>query len=396
MKIEPKTRGFICTTAHPTGCDENVRGMIQYVMKNKKEPNDRMPKKVLVIGSSTGYGLASRIAAAFGCGAATIGVAFEKPASGVRTASAGWYNTAAFDKYASAAGLISFHVMGDAYSEACKKEVFDLIRREFGQIDLLVYSLAAPRRTMPDGSTVSSVLKPVGAPYGGLTVDMRTGQLYEVSLEPAAPEEIEATVKVMGGGDWADWVRGLKGEGLLADSFTTVAYSYIGPALTHAIYTDGSIGQAKADLKRTADEMAKEHGIRSLVSVNKALVTQSSAAIPVVPLYISILFREMKKRGTHEGVIEQMHRMMDKLYGPITELDENGYLRMDDWEMEPELQKTIEDIWPMLTQENVADYADFDAYTKDFLGLFGFGADGVDYEADTDAGVNIEHLVSVV
>lgn len=394
MIIEPKTRGFICTTAHPVGCDENVRRMIKYVLENKCE-NASMPKRVLVIGSSTGYGLASRIAAAFGGGAATVGVAFEKPAQGARCASTGWYNTAAFDKYASAHGLFCANIMGDAYSEAVKDEVCALIKRELGGIDMLVYSLAAPRRTMADGTTVSSVLKPVGKPYTGTSIDLRTHKLSEVTLEPANDDEIAATVKVMGGDDWQAWMKRLSSEGLLDDNFTTVAYSYVGPELTHAIYKDGTIGQAKADLKAAADRIAACYGVRSLVSVNKALVTQSSAAIPVVPLYISILFREMKRLGTHEGVIEQMDRMMKKLYGGNTELDPDGLLRMDDYEMDSALQARIADIWSKLNDDNVSEYADFNEYDSEFLKLFGFGVEGVDYGADVSAELSCGHLTVV-
>ena len=358
---------------------------------NKKE-GISMPKKVLVIGSSTGYGLASRIASAFGGGAATVGVAFEKPASGNRCASAGWYNTVAFDKYASAHGLYCANVMGDAYSKAVKDAVCEIIKRDLGKIDMLVYSLAAPRRTMPDGATVSSVLKPVGKQYTGTSVDLKTHALSSVTLEPATDEEIANTVKVMGGDDWQAWVRRLSDEGLLAENSTTVAYSYIGPELTHAIYTDGTIGKAKADLKAAADKISSDYGVRSLVSVNKALVTQSSAAIPVVPLYISILFKQMKALGTHEGVIEQMDRMMKKLYGGNTVLDELGMLRMDDYEMEPSLQAKIDEIWSKLTDENVDEYADFAEYDSEFLRLFGFEVDGVDYTSDVDADRAIGHL----
>ncbi len=393
MIIEPKTRGFICTTAHPMGCDENVRRMIKYTLEHKSGEN--YPKRVLVIGSSTGYGLASRIAAAFGGGASTIGVAFEKPSLNGRCASTGWYNTAAFDKYASAHGLYSANVMGDAYSDAVKDEVCALIKRDLGQIDMLVYSLAAPRRTLADGTTVSSVLKPIGAPYSGKSVDLRTKALSEVTLEPATEAEIADTVRVMGGEDWQAWMDKLASEGLIGDGFTTAAYSYIGPSLTHAIYKDGTIGQAKAHLAATAENIASKYGVRALISVNKALVTQSSAAIPVVPLYISILFREMKALGTHEGVIEQMDRMMKKLYSGATELDSDGMLRMDDYEMEPSLQAKIASLWETLTSENVSEYADFSEYDREFLKLFGFMVDGVDYSADVDPDVPVGHLTTV-
>ncbi len=395
MLIEPKVRGFICTTAHPIGCDENVRRMIQYTASHPIE--GALPKKVLVIGSSTGYGLASRIAAAFGGKAATVGVAFEKPAFGTRCASAGWYNTAAFDKYASAEGLYSRNVMGDAYSDPVKGAVCDLIEKELGEIDMLIYSLAAPRRTLADGTSVSSVLKPVGTAYTGKSVDLRTGKLSEVTLEPASEAEIEATVRVMGGEDWRAWVEKLAARGLLAKGFTTTAYSYIGPALTHAIYKDGTIGKAKAHLAATAKAMAKDFSCRAFISVNKALVTQSSAAIPVVPLYISILFRKMKALGTHEGVIEQMVRMMEKLYGTErTPFDAEGMLRMDDYEMEEQLQADIAALWDNLTDENVSEYADFAEYQKEFLRLFGFETEGVDYAADVDPDVSVGHLTSLL
>ena len=394
MIIEPKTRGFICTTAHPVGCDEIVRKMIKYTLENKK-PDANMPKRVLVIGSSMGYGLASRIAAAFGGGASTVGVAFEKPAQGTRCASAGWYNTAAFDKYASAHGLYSANIMGDAYSSDVKKAVCEIIKRDLGGIDMLVYSLAAPRRTMPDGTTVSSVLKPVGEPYSGTSIDLRTHSLSEVTIDPASEAEIEATVKVMGGDDWKAWMACLESEGLLSSDFTTVAYSYIGPKLTHAIYKDGTIGKAKADLLACASDISEKYGVRALVSVNKALVTQSSAAIPVVPLYISILFKEMMKLGTHEGVIEQMVRMMDKLYCGKTVLDAEGRLRMDDYEMDESLQNRILEIWNGLSESSVSEVADFSTYDREFLKLFGFGEEGVDYGADVSHELEIGHLTVV-
>ena len=397
MIIEPKTRGFICTTAHPVGCDENVRRMIKYTMEHPAagECLQARPKNVLVSGSSTGYGLASRIAAAFGGKAATVGVAFEKPSVNGRPASAGWYNTAAFDKYASAAGLTSINIMGDAYGTAAKDAACAAIREHLGKVDLVVYSLAAPRRTLADGTTVSSVLKPVGAPYTGKSVDLRTKTLSEVTLEPAAEAEVADTVRVMGGEDWRAWINRLHAEGLLADGFTTVAYSYLGPALTHAIYKDGTIGMAKNHLKATADAIAADYGVRALISVNKALVTQSSAAIPVVPLYISILFKEMQARGTHEGVIEQMVRMMEKLYDGETPLDEAGMLRMDDYEMEPSLQAKIAGMWETLTDENLAEAADFAAYDREFLRLFGFGTEGVDYAQDVSPEVPLGHLVTL-
>jgi len=396
MIVTEKIRGFICTTAHPVGCEENVRRQIEFVKNNKKDMHNP-PKKVLVLGSGAGYGLASRISAAFGMRADTIGVSFERPGAGVRCASAGWYNTAAFQKYATEDGLAAYDIMGDAFTAEIKNLTADLIKEKFGQIDLLVYSIASPRRTMADGSVVSSALKPIGAASTAKSIDTATGKIKFVTLEAAAEgsDEIASTVTVMGGEDWADWVSFLKDRNLLADGFTTLAYDYIGPKVTEAIYRNGTIGRAKEHLEATAREMdsnLKKINGGAYVSVNKALVTQSSAAIPSIPLYISLLFKLMKKQGNHEGAIEQMHRMFtDKIYGGSgVTLDENALVRMDDYEMDADLQAKVAKIWEEVTDENLAEFADLSGYTDDFKKLFGFGFENVDYTMDVDIEVPLD------
>ena len=382
MVVQPKVRGFICTTAHPVGCDKAVKDQIDYVKKQGKLDG---AKKVLVIGSSMGYGLASRISAAFGCGAATLGVMFDKPASGNKTATSGWYNTKAFEKYAAAEGLYAKTVNGDAYSEEVKKEVIELIKQDLGKVDLVVYSLAAPRRTV--GETVyKSVLKTTGESYTNKTIDLKNNTITEITLEPATDEEIEATVKVMGGEDWEDWINALKAADALEENAVTLAYSYVGPTITHPMYYHGSIGRAKAHLLATSKKIT-ENGVRAYVSVNKALVTQSSSAIPIVPLYISILYKVMKAKGNHEGCIEQMYRMFGKLYGGELALDSEGQIRMDDWEMREDVQSEVSKMWESINADNFKDFTDMDGYWKDFYALFGFEIDGVDYDADVDVNV---------
>ncbi|MBD5138681.1 MAG: trans-2-enoyl-CoA reductase family protein [Ruminococcus sp.] len=391
MIVKPKIRGFICTTAHPDGCREIVKSQIDYV-KGKGKING--PKKVLVIGASMGYGLASRISAAYGCGAATIGVIFDKQGSGSKTASAGWYNTAAFEKYAHEDGLYAKTINGDAFSREIKDETIALIKKDLGKVDMIVYSLAAPRRTTSDGTVYSSVLKTTGGEFTNKTIDVKTGEVSEVTIPPATEQEIFATVKVMGGEDWKEWIGALKAADAVEDGAITVAYSYIGPELTHPIYKDGSIGRAKAHLAATAKEITKSiSGVTAYVSVNKALVTQSSSAIPIVPLYISILYKTMKGMNLHEGCIEQMQRMFaEKLYGGSVETDDEGLVRMDDWEMRPDVQEKVSAAWNQIGSENLADYSDLDGYRRDFNMLFGFDAEGVDYEADTDIEVGIDSL----
>lgn len=392
MVVKPKIRGFICTTAHPDGCKAIVKEQIEYVKNAGKISG---PKKVLVIGASMGYGLASRISAAYGCGASTIGVIFDKQGSAGKTASAGWYNTAAFEEFAHKDGLYAKTLNGDAFSREIKDETIALIKKDLGKVDMVVYSLAAPRRTTSDGTVYSSVLKTTGKEFTNKTIDVKTGAVSEVTIAPATEQEIFATVKVMGGEDWKEWIGALKAADAIEDGAVTVAYSYIGPELTHPIYKDGSIGRAKAHLAETAKEITKSiSGVSAYVSVNKALVTQSSSAIPIVPLYISILYKIMKEMDIHEGCIEQMYRMFaDKLYGGEVKTDEEGLIRMDDWEMRGDVQNKISEIWNDISDENIGDCADLDGYRTDFNRLFGFDAEGVDYEADTDTAIGIESLV---
>lgn len=391
MTVKPKIRGFICTTAHPVGCREIVKSQIEYV-KSKGKVNG--PKKVLVIGASMGYGLSSRISAAYGCGASTIGVIFDKQGSDGRTASAGWYNTAAFEDFAHADGLYAKTINGDAFSQQVKDEVISLIKKDFGKVDMVVYSLAAPRRTTSDGTVYSSVLKTTGEDFTNKTIDVKTDTVSEITIPPATESEIFATVKVMGGEDWKEWIGALKAADAIEDGAVTVAYSYIGPELTHPIYKDGSIGRAKDHLAATAKEITKSiDGVTAYVSVNKALVTQSSSAIPVVPLYISILYKVMKEAGLHEGCIEQMQRLFaEKLFGDGVKTDSEGFIRLDDWEMREDIQKKVADIWENISDGNIKEYADMDGYRKDFSMLFGFEAEGVDYEADCDTAIGIASI----
>ncbi|CAM4244543.1 enoyl-[acyl-carrier protein] reductase/trans-2-enoyl-CoA reductase (NAD+) [Paenibacillus endophyticus] len=395
MIIQPKTRGFICTTAHPEGCAQQVQRQIDYV---SAQPAITGPKNVLVIGASTGYGLASRIVSSFAAGANTIGVYFDKAAEGARTASAGWYNSAAFEDAAAAAGRKSYSIVGDAFSDEIKAKTIDLIRTELGQIDLVVYSVASPRRTHPKtGETFSSVIKPLGGTYTNKTVNFHSGEVSQATIEPATEDELRQTIAVMGGEDWQMWIDELSAAGALAEDATTVAYSYIGPEITHAVYREGTIGAAKNDLEATAKRLNEQLGAaggRAFVSVNKALVTQSSSAIPVVPLYISALYKVMKEKGIHEGCIEQMYRLFsERLYGSSeTAVDEKGLIRVDDWEMRPEIQAEVADVWAKLSTENVYELSDLEGYRREFFQLFGFETDGIDYEADVNPEINIHNL----
>ncbi|OGT45662.1 MAG: trans-2-enoyl-CoA reductase [Gammaproteobacteria bacterium RIFCSPHIGHO2_12_FULL_38_11] len=395
MIIEPKVRGFICTTAHPVGCYHNVLEQINYV---KSQPALSIkPKNVLVIGASTGYGLSSRIVATY-AGAKTIGVFFEKPASDKRTATAGWYNSAAFEKIAHNDGHYAKSINGDAFSNDIKKQTVDLIKQDLGKVDLIVYSLASPRRTDPvSGETYHSTLKPVGSIYRNKTVDPLTGTISEIVIEPANAEDIAQTVAVMGGDDWKLWIDLLSRENCLADDVITCAYSYVGPELTHAIYKNGTIGKAKDHLLATADKLDQQlqkTGGRAFVSVNKGLVTQASSAIPVVPLYISILFKLMKAKKTHEGCIEQMTRLFhDFIYtGREIPVDKEQRVRIDDLEMQTDIQQSIAEIWHKIATDNVYELSDLVGYRHDFYKLFGFEVDGVDYSKDVDADVKIESI----
>ena len=389
MIIKPKVRGFVCVTAHPEGCAAHGQEWIDYV--KSKGPIKGGPKKVLVIGASTGYGLASRITAAFGSGAGTLGIFYERPSEEGRTATPGWYNSIGFTQAARAAGLYAENINGDAFSDDIKRQAIERLRADLGPVDLVIYSLASPRRTHPrTGATHKSVLKPVGVSYTNQTVDTDKGLVSEVKIEPANDAEIADTVAVMGGEDWEMWMNALSEAKLLAPGAQSVAYSYIGPEVTWAIYKNGTIGLAKNDLERAArniDSLLKLNGGgRAFISVNKALVTQASSAIPVVPLYISILYKIMKAAGTHEGCIEQIQRLFaTHLYnGNTPKLDEAGRVRIDDWEMRPEIQAAVRDIWPRVTTENLAAETDIAGYRSDFLKLFGFGVNGVNYDAETE------------
>ena len=387
MIIQPKIRGFICTTAHPEGCARAVQDQIDWV--NAQAPFDG-PTKVLVIGSSTGYGLASRIAASFGAGASTLGVFFERPADKKRTASAGWYNTVGFENAARAAGHYARSINGDAFSDEIKAQTIAAIKEDLQQVDLVVYSLASPRRTHPKtGESFSSVLKPIGDSYSSKTVNVQTGEVSDISIETASEEEIAHTTAVMGGEDWEMWIHALDGAGVLAEGVHTVAYTYIGPELTHPVYRDGTIGRAKNHLEQTGltlNEYLQNKNGSAHVSTNKAMVTQSSAAIPVVPLYISLLYKIMKEKDCHENGIQQMYRLFaDRLYTdspPAT--DDQGRIRIDDWEMREDVQAAVAALWSSVNTETLEAVSDITSYREEFLGLFGFGFDGIDYDVDVN------------
>lgn len=394
MVVKPRVREYMCLTAHPEGCKENVRKQIEYVT-GKGMMKDG-PKKVLVIGASTGYGLASRITAAFGCGADTLGIMFERPSNGRKTATAGWYNTAAFETFASQNGYYAKSLNGDAFSKEMKEKAIQVIKEDLGKVDMVIYSLAAPRRTMEDGTTYSSVLKTTGETFTNKSLDLRTNKLSEKTVETATEEEVEATVKVMGGEDWNDWIHALVEADAIEDHAVTIAYSYIGPELTYPIYYGGTIGQAKQHLYKTADvitEEMKAKDIKGFVSVNKALVTQSSAAIPIVPLYISIMYKVMKEMGNHEGCIEQIYRMFhERLLEDPTIVDAQGLIRVDDYELSEEVQDRIKESWETVNEDNLEKLADIDGYWDDFYQMFGFRIDGVDYEEDLDVVVPIPSI----
>ncbi len=395
MIIQPRMRGFICLTAHPAGCEKNVQNQIDYVKSKGKIDG---PKNVLVIGASTGFGLSSRITAAFGAGAQTIGVFFEKEPSEGKTASPGWYNSAAFEKLAEKEGLYAKSINGDAFSDEVKQQVIELIKKDLKQIDQVIYSLASPVRMHPKtGVLHRSVLKPIGTTYTNKTVDFHTGKVSEVSISPATDEDIENTVTVMGGEDWKMWMEALNQAGVLAEGTQTIAYSYIGPELTEPVYRKGTIGRAKDDLESSAFEITKSlenvNG-KAYVSVNKALVTQASSAIPVIPLYISLLFKVMKEAGTHEGTIEQIDRLYrQKLYsdGEVA-VDEKGRIRIDDLEMDERTQAKVAELWDKADSESLPQLGDLKGYSEEFHKLFGFGLQGVDYEAEADEIVKIPSI----
>ena len=395
MIIRPKVRGFVCVTAHPTGCAANVQEQIDYV--KSQSPVENGAKNVLIVGASTGYGLASRIAAAFGCGANTLGIYFERPSERGRTATPGWYNSVALEKAAKTDGLYASSINGDAFSNEIKEQSIERIKLDMGKIDLVIYSLASPRRTDPNtGETYRSALKPIGADYSNKYLDTDKRSIQEATVDAATDEDIQNTVKVMGGDDWELWIQALKDADLLSEGFKTVAYDYIGPKVTWPIYKDGTIGQAKVDLRRAKaaiNESVSELGGEAHVSVNKAVVTQASSAIPGVNLYITILFKIMKELGGHEGCIEQMQRLFsDRLYnqGGNVPLDELGLIRMDDWEMGDKIQDAVTKVWPLVSTENLEELTDFEGYQTDFLRLFGFGIKGVDYDAEVEPEVDFD------
>lgn len=384
MVIKPRVRGFICTNAHPTGCAAHVQEQIQFVRQQGDIANG--PKRVLVLGASTGYGLASRITSAFGCGAATIGVFFEKAPTEKKTASAGWYNTAAFQQAADEAGLYAKNINTDAFSNEAKQQVIELIKQDLGQVDMVVYSLAAPRRTDPKtGDVYNSTLKPIDKGYTAKTLDTNKEIIHDVTVEPANEQEIADTIKVMGGEDWQLWLTALAEAGVLADNAKTFAYSYIGDKLTWPIYGHATIGRAKEDLDRVASELRSTYADKQLearVVVLKALVTQASSAIPIMPLYISLLYKVMKEEGSHEGCIEQISGLFDQLYVSGQVMDEAARIRVDGKELASHIQQAVETLWPQVETESIYTLTDYAGYKAEFLKLFGFGVAGVDYEAD--------------
>jgi len=392
--IKPKTRGFICTTTHPTGCEANIKEQIARVKADGVIVNG--PRNVLVIGASTGYGLASRITAAFGSGASTLGVFLEKPATDKKPGSAGWYNSGAFEKASHAEGLYAKSINGDAFSNEMRDKTIEIIKADLGQVDLVVYSLASPVRKLPvTGETIRSVLKPIGNTYKATAVDTSKDIIINTEIEPATEEEIQNTITVMGGEDWELWMSALKDAGVLADGVKTVSYSYIGTDITWPIYWHGALGKAKEDMDRAADALrhllADINGTAN-VAILKSVVTQASAAIPVMPLYIAICFKVMKELDIHEGCIEQINRMFrTQLYKDSgAELDDTARIRMDDWELRDDVQNRVRELWPQVNNENIFELTDYQGYKDEFLKLFGFGIDSIDYEMDVDTLIDFE------
>jgi enoyl-[acyl-carrier protein] reductase/trans-2-enoyl-CoA reductase (NAD+) len=393
MIIKPRIKGFLCTTAHPVGCEVDVKRQISHVTSEGRIEHG--PKRVLVIGASGGYGLASRITAAFGAGAATIGVFFERPAAKNRTASPGWYKSAAFTRLAREAGLYAKNLNGDAFSEDLKSETMELIRKDLGQVDMVIYSLAAPARQLPDGTLVRSTLKPIGEPFEGSTIDINSGEIRPIALEPATQEEVNDTVKVMGGEDWELWMNALLSAGVLAEGCITTNYTYLGSEVTWPIYYHGTIGKAKEDLDRAAralaEPMSKIDG-KAYVAVMKGLMTQAASAIPGMAIYLSLLFKVMKEKGTHEGCIEQTTRLFrEQLFsGREMRLDEAGRIRMDDLELDAATQSLVKEKWSQIDSDNLNEISDFAGYREAFLQMHGFAFDEVDYDADVDPDVDME------
>ncbi|MBI6954432.1 MULTISPECIES: enoyl-ACP reductase FabV [Pseudomonas] len=392
--IHPKVRGFICTTTHPKGCELNVRDQIEATRKLGVREDG--PKKVLVIGASSGYGLAARITAAFGFKADTLGVFFEKPGTETKAGTAGWYNAAAFDKFAKAEGLYSKSINGDAFSDEARAKVIELIKNEMGgQVDLVIYSLASPVRKLPQtGEVIRSALKPIGQPYKSTAIDTNKDTIIEASIEPATEQEIADTVTVMGGQDWELWIDALNAAGVLAPQARTVAFSYIGSDITWPIYWDGALGKAKQDLDETAQRLGKKVGGSANVAVLKSVVTQASSAIPVMPLYLSMVFKIMQEKGIHEGTQHQLDRMFrDRMYradGAPAALDDEGRLRLDDWELRDDVQDACRAMWPKVTTENLFELTDYAGYKKQFLNLFGFERADINYDEDVATDVRFD------
>lgn len=400
MIIKPKIRGFICTTAHPAGCEANILEQINYTKEHPAIENG--PKRVLVIGSSSGYGMPSRIAATFGAGADTLGVFFEKPGSDTKPGTAGFYNAVAFDKLATEAGYYAKSINGDAFSNEVKQQAIDTIKADLGQVDLVVYSIASPVRKLPDtGELVRSTLKPIGKPYSATAVDTNKDEIISVDVEPAVEQEIQDTITVMGGQDWELWIKALHEAGVLADGCKSIAYSYIGTEITWPIYWHGTIGKAKEDLDRAAaaiDALLKGTGGEAHVAVLKSVVTQASSAIPVMPLYIAIVYKVMKEKGLHEGTMEHVFRLFSQqLYkadGSACDTDDMDRIRMDDWELQEDVQNACKALWSQVTTQNLRELTDYDGYKEEFLKLFGFGLDEVDYEADVNPNPS-QHFLNV-
>ncbi|MBU5317631.1 trans-2-enoyl-CoA reductase family protein [Clostridium bornimense] len=383
MIIEPKVRGFICTTAHPDGCMENVKKQIEYT-KNKGKKDGS--KKVLIIGSSTGYGLAARIAVTYGEGASTLGVMFEKEATERKTASAGWYNTVAFEEFARKDGYYAKSINGDAFSKEVKDKVIKTIKEDLGKVDMVIYSLAAPKRKTEDGTIYNSTLKTTEEVFTNKSLDLRNNTVVEATIPMANEKEIEDTIKVMGGEDWKQWIESLVEADVIERDAITIAYSYIGPELTYPVYYNGTIGMAKKDLYNTSLDITREfkdRGIKAYISVNKAIVTQASSAIPIVPLYMSILYKVMKEKNIHEGAIEQMNRLFrKKLSNDVIVVDKKNRIRLDDYEMREDVQEQVMEYWNKINSQNINDFADVDGYWNDFYNMFGFKFDNVDYTKD--------------
>jgi len=395
MIIKPRVRGFMCITTHPVGCEANVKQQIDYI---KSQGSFDGPKRVLVIGASTGYGLAARITAAFGCGASTLGIFFEKEGADKKPGTAGWYNSAAFHKFAEAEGLYAKSINGDAFSDEIKQKTIETIKADLGQVDLVIYSLASPRRQHPKtGELFNSTLKPIGKDVTLRGINTDKEEIQEFSLEAASDEEIANTVAVMGGEDWQMWMDALDSAGVLSEGAKTAAFTYVGEKVTWDLYWDGTIGQAKKDLDKKVlgiREQLAAIGGDARVAVLKAVVTQASSAIPIMPLYLALLFKAMKDAGTHEGCIEQLYRLYTEcLYSDDPRMDSEGRIRVDELELRPEIQQRVAEDWSRITTENIPELTDFRGYKHEFLKLFGFDIEGVDYDADVDPVVPIKNLV---